>query len=188
MPSRTPPDRITVQRLGSRVVYDNPWMTVREDEVVWPDGSRGIYGVVEKPDFAVVLPRENGGLWMVEQYRYPVGRRCWEFPMGGWPPGHTGDMRALARAELEEETGLRAGTLRRLGRLAAANGYSATAFEVFLATDLVAGEPKPEPTEAGMVHRFVPDDEVDRMIATGTLVDAPSLAALMLLRQGTPRH
>lgn len=174
---------MTVRQLSSRVVYRNAWMSVREDEVRWADGSVGIYGVVEKPDFAVVLPRERDGFWLVEQFRYPVGRRSWEFPMGTWPPGHSGEMAELARTELVEETGLRAGTIRHLGRLAAANGYSPTSFDVFLATDLISGEPHREPTEADMVHRFVSDPELDRMIGTGALIDAPSLAALMLYRQ-----
>ncbi len=178
------PEPATVQRLSSRVVYRNPWMTVREDEVRWPDGSLGIYGVVEKPDFAVVLPREGGGFWLVQQFRYPTGRRSWEFPMGTWSPGHSGEMTDLARAELAEETGLRAGTIRFLGRLEAANGYSPTSFDVFLATELVPGEPNHEPTEVGMVHHFVTDAELDRMIGTGEVTDAPSLAALMLFRLG----
>src|SRR5690606_12855077 len=41
--------------LASTVVYRNPWMTVREDRVERPDGSRGIYGVVDKPDFALII-------------------------------------------------------------------------------------------------------------------------------------
>jgi 8-oxo-dGTP pyrophosphatase MutT (NUDIX family) len=81
-------------------------MTVREDQVRWPDGSVGVYGVVEKPDFALVLPPHQNGFWMVEQYRYPVGRRAWEFPQGSWGHGNTGLSGDLARAELAEETGL----------------------------------------------------------------------------------
>lgn len=69
-----------MQRLSSHEVYRNPWMTVREDRVRRADGSTGIYGVVDKPDFALVLPRFQGGFWLVEQYRYPVDRRAWEFP------------------------------------------------------------------------------------------------------------
>jgi hypothetical protein len=63
-----------VDRLSSEVVYANAWMTVREDVVRHLDGSEGPYGVVEKPDFALVLPRGDGGFWMVEQFRYPIGR------------------------------------------------------------------------------------------------------------------
>lgn len=165
------------------MVYRSSRLTVREDEVSWPDGTTGLYGVVEKPDFAVVLPRENGGFWLVEQFRYPTGLRSWEFPMGGWPVGRGGTPEELARTELAEETGLQATELRHLGRLTAANGYSPTRFDVFLATGLAYGTPRREPTEADMVHRFFPDPEFVEMIRTGRLVDAPSLAALSLYRE-----
>ncbi|MDP9417708.1 MAG: ADP-ribose pyrophosphatase, partial [Actinomycetota bacterium] len=56
-----------MERLSTRIVYRNAWMTVREDAVRRADGAEGIYGVVEKPDFALVLPRDAGGFWMVEQ-------------------------------------------------------------------------------------------------------------------------
>ncbi|MEV2216103.1 NUDIX hydrolase [Streptomyces sp. NPDC050997] len=70
---------------GSRLVYRNSWMTVREDALRRPDGSDGIYGVVDKPDFVLIIPVEGDGFHIVEQYRYPVGGRFWEFPQGSWP-------------------------------------------------------------------------------------------------------
>src|SRR4051794_34615142 len=125
-----------MERIDGRVVYTNPWMTVREDRVRRVDGSVGIYGVVEKKDFALVVPRAPGGFWMVEQYRYPIGRRAWEFPQGGWSPGTTGEPVALARAELAEETGLRAASWVHLGHLAQAYGVSTQGFDAWLAEDL----------------------------------------------------
>ena len=74
---------------GSREVYRNPWIRVREDAVERADGSAGVYSVVEKPHFALVLPYERDGFWLVEQFRYPVGRRAWEFPQGTWTAGST---------------------------------------------------------------------------------------------------
>lgn len=173
-----------VRCLASRHVYVGPRLTVRVDDVEWAGGTRGIYTVVEKADFAVVLPREDAGFWLVQQYRYPTGRRSWEFPMGSWPPGHdgAGGPEALARTELAEETGLRAGRLERLGRLQVANGYSPSAFDVFLATELTPGDPAREVSESDMVHRYVSDADLGRMIRSGELTDSPSLAALMLYR------
>ena len=171
-----------VERVSSRVVYRNPWMVVREDEVRRSDGSSGIFGVVEKPDFALVLPRWGEGFWMVEQYRYPAGRRAWEFPQGSWGRAGGGDQVALARQELAEETGLRAGSMTHLGHLYEAYGYSTQGFDVFLATDLAEGDPDREPTEQDMIHRAVTDAEITEMILSGQIVDAPSLAALTLYR------
>ncbi len=73
-----------MQTLGSRIVYQNRWMTVREDEIRRADGSKGIFGVVEKPDAAMVIPVEHGRVHMVQQFKYAVGGRFWEFPQGTW--------------------------------------------------------------------------------------------------------
>lgn len=171
-------------RLGTRVAYQNPWLTVLEDEIAWTDGTTGIYGVVVKPDFAVVLPQENGGFWLVEQFRYPIGRRSWEFPMGNWPPGHEGGTPLeLARTELAEETGLRADSWQHLGRLDAASGHSTACFDVYLATGLRQGKHRRETTEADMVQRFVTEADLSEMIRSGQLLNAQSLAAWALYRE-----
>jgi 8-oxo-dGTP pyrophosphatase MutT (NUDIX family) len=170
-----------VRQLSSRIVYENPWMTVREDVVEQADGSPGTYGVVDKPDFAVAVPREDDGFWMVEQHRYPVGRRTLEFPMGGWPAGRSGSPSDLARAELREETGLLAGRLTRLGHLSTANGFSSQGFDVFLAEDLTRGPTDREPSELDMVHRHVTRVELAELIRTGVVDDATTVAAYGLL-------
>lgn len=166
---------------GSREVYRNPWIRVREDTVEQADGSSGVYGVVEKPDFALVLPAERNGFWLVEQYRHPVGRRAWEFPQGTWGEGAHGTPEELARAELAEETGLRAATLRHLGHLDLASGLSTQEFDVWLATDLTPGPTAREATEADMRHAWVPGAELHEMVRTGRFTDGPSLAAYALL-------
>ena len=62
---------MTIRTLGSQVVYENRWMRVREDAIERPDGSRGLYGVVEKPDFVAIaaIDRPCGLVHLVEQYR-----------------------------------------------------------------------------------------------------------------------
>ncbi|MFD0683581.1 NUDIX domain-containing protein [Actinomadura fibrosa] len=170
-----------VRQVGTRVVYENPWMTVREDEVERLDGSRGIYGVVDKPDFALVIPAENGGFHLVEEYRYPIGRRTWSFPQGTMPGTRRADPEELARRELAEEAGLRAGTLRHLGRLNSSHGTSSQAFDAFLATDLTAGEAAREHEEQDMRQRWVSRAEFKAMIRDGSITDDSSLAAYTLL-------
>jgi 8-oxo-dGTP pyrophosphatase MutT (NUDIX family) len=171
-----------MEQVSSRVVYRNPWMTVREDEVRRPDGSPGVYGVVEKPDFALVLPRCRDEFRLVEQFRYPVGRRAWEFPQGSWGRDAVDDQLALARQELAEETGLRAGSMTHLGHLFEAYGFSTQGFDVYLATELEEGAPDREASEQDMIHRAFSDTEIAEMIRSGQIVDAPSLAALTLYR------
>ena len=149
--------------------------------VEWPDGSTGLYGVIERPDFALVIPAERDGFWLVEQFRYPLGRRSWEFPQGTWGDGKNGSAEELARAELAEETGIRAGELRLLGHLDLAPGLITQGFDVWLATDLTAGPPDREQTEADMRSAFVSEAELRAMIRDGRFTDGPSLAAYSLL-------
>jgi 8-oxo-dGTP pyrophosphatase MutT (NUDIX family) len=170
----------TVRTTSSREVYRNPWIRVREDVLERDDGSTGIYGVVERADFALVIPAEQDGFWLVEQFRYPLGRRSWEFPQGTWGAGKSGTPAELARAELAEETGLRAAELRHLGRLDLAPGLMTQAFDVWLATTLAAREA----TEADMRHAFVTEGELREMVRDGRVTDSPTLAAFTLLLLG----
>jgi 8-oxo-dGTP pyrophosphatase MutT (NUDIX family) len=170
-----------VRTTSSREVYRNPWIRVREDTVEHADGSPGIYGVVEKSHFALVLPYERGGFWVVEEYRLPVDRRVPGFPQGTWGHGASGTPEELARAELAEETGLRAGSLRHLGHLDLAPGLSTQEFDVWLATDLAPGPTAREVTEADMTCTFVPEEELRARIRAGRFSDGPSLAGYGLL-------
>ncbi|WP_369231512.1 NUDIX domain-containing protein [Streptomyces sp. R21] len=171
-----------IRTVRSREVYRNPWMTVREDEIRRPDGSPGLYGVVDKPDYALVIPLHEGRLHLVEQYRYPVRGRYWEFPQGSWPEGHHGEAPLdLARAELREETGLRADRMTYLGRLHVAYGYASQGCHVFLAEELTQGEPEREATEADMRQRWADAGEWRALVRAGRVTDAATLAAYALL-------
>ena len=169
-----------IRCVGSREVYASQWLRVREDDIVYPDGRRSHYTVVERRDFVTVVPFERDGFWIVEQFRYPLQRREWEFPQGAWPAGRTGSVEELAAAELVEETGLRAAMLEHLGRLNSAPGLMSQHFDVFLATGLTEGEPQREASEADMVHRWVEAGELRRMAREGEFADGHSLAALAL--------
>jgi 8-oxo-dGTP pyrophosphatase MutT (NUDIX family) len=179
-----------MEQVDTRVAYQNPWLSVREDTVRWPDGSTGIYGVIDKRDFALVVPWDGAGFHLVEQFRYPVQERCWEFPQGGWPPGSSGGSGlALAQAELAEETGFTARTWTRLGFLQAAPGVMSQYFDVYLASDLVAGAPSREASEQDMRQKWVSASSLEQMIRSGELRDAHSIAAygLFSLAMAGPR-
>src|SRR5947208_14525845 len=109
-------------------------MTLRRDQIERPDGTRGTYAVVDKPDFALVIPAERGGFHLVEEYRYPIGRRSWAFPQGGFPGRADGDPEALPRLALAQETGLRPATLTRLGCPTTAHGLTRHGCPVSLST------------------------------------------------------
>jgi 8-oxo-dGTP pyrophosphatase MutT (NUDIX family) len=170
-----------VETLSSRQVYANSWMTVREDAIRRPDGSDGIFGVIDKPTAAVVVPLDGDRLHLVEQFRYPVGARRWEFPMGTAPERAEADPAELAARELAEETGLVAGRMELLGRLDIAPGMSSQREHVFLATELTAGAPDREHQEQDMRTAWFTITEFEAMVRDGAIVDAQTLAAYLLL-------
>jgi 8-oxo-dGTP pyrophosphatase MutT (NUDIX family) len=162
--------------LSSRLVYDNPWISVREDEVVRPDGEPGIYGVVHYKNVAIgVLAIEEEHVYLVGQYRYPLERYSWEIPEGGCPEGEE-PLRAAQR-ELREETGLEATRWRMLGEAHLSNSVSDEYAVWFLATGLARGEARPEGTENLEVRR-VPLREALGMALEGEITDALSVLAL----------
>jgi 8-oxo-dGTP pyrophosphatase MutT (NUDIX family) len=174
-----------IRTLGSSVVYTDPWIRLRKDEIERRDGSRGTYAVIERDDFALIIPAENGGFHLVEEFRYPVGQRSWSFPQGGFPHGETGTPEELARLELAQETGLRAGQVTHLGKLTAAHGMTPQRCDYFLATSLTAGQPDREPEEIGMEAAWFSRDEFEEMVRDGRILDDSTLAgyALFLLAE-----
>ena len=177
-----------VRMLASGVVYQDNWIRLRRDEIERRDGSRGTYAYVEKPDFAVVIPAENDGFHLVEEYRYPIRQRTWSFPQGGWPHGRTGRPEELARLELVQETGLQADSLTKLGFLHCAHGMTSQGGHYFLAIGLQPGPPDREHEEQDMHQAWVPRASFEEMIGEGVITDDSTLAAyaLYLIRAATP--
>jgi 8-oxo-dGTP pyrophosphatase MutT (NUDIX family) len=171
--------------VSSQTVYRNKWMTVREDRTLRLGQAEGVYGVVHKPDFALIVPYQDGGFHLVSQYRYPVRGRYWEFPQGSWTDTPDAEPLALARGELAEETGLTAAVMTPLGYLFEAYGYCDQGFHVILATELTAGVPHPEAEEADLVSAWFSERDVWGLVSDGMLKDAASLAALALFQRHT---
>lgn len=167
---------------SSRVVYENRWMRLREDVLERADGSPGLYSVVEKAPSAVVVPLEDGHVWLVEQWRHPAGARFWDLPQGALDGGPEAAPEEVARTELAEETGLRAGRLEHLGRLFFAYGLSAQPFDVFLATGLEEGEAVPEATEDDLRCARFPVATFEELLRDATIKDAATHAAWGLVR------
>ena len=164
-------------RLSRRRVYDNPWITVWEDQVRRPDGRPGIYGVVHYKNQAVgvVAVDAEDRVALVGQYRYTLDTYSWEIPEGGAAPGE--EPLEAARRELEEETGCSAAQWRTLLRGHLSNSVSDEEAFCYLATELQAGEARPEGTEQLQV-RWVPFEEALAMAMDGRITDALAIAGL----------
>lgn len=163
--------------LSSKIVYDNPWISVREDSVVHPGGEQGIYGVVHYKNVAVgVLAFEGEDIYLVGQYRYPLERYSWEIPEGGCPKGE--DTLDAARRELEEETGLLATDWHKLGEAHLSNSVSDELAIWYKASGLTQGVRRPEGSEDLRVRR-VPFLEAVRMVLEAEITDSISVIAIL---------
>jgi ADP-ribose pyrophosphatase len=166
----------TIATLSSREVYRNAWMRVREDEILRSNGKKGIYGVVEKDDAAIILPVDKGRVWLVEQYRYTIQERALELPQGGWEM-EIESPEELARGELKEEMGLEAAEMVYLGWLWIAYGFNRQKHHVFLAAGLTPTEKEPDPEEHDLIIHNVSVEEFEQMMLDGVIRDNCTVSA-----------
>src|SRR5450432_4206483 len=160
------PRGMSTRTLSTREVYRNHWMRVREDAIERNNGARGIYGVVDKQDCAVILPIDGDHIWLVEQFRYTIGERALELPQGGWEADNI-DPEALARGELREETGLIAGRMTELPWMWIAYGFARQRQHVFVAEDLVPGAHQRDAEESDMEIIRLPISDFEQKLRTG---------------------
>lgn len=168
--------------VSTRSVYENPWIRVREDQVIRPDGKNGIYGVVEtKIATGVVALTPQNEVYLVGQYRYPLNRYSWEIIEGGAEYGE--DPKAAIRRELLEEAGLKAERWEELGPpVHLSNCFTSEVAMLYLARELEEGESQPDGTEV-LTVRKVPLSECLERIDSGEITDAMSVIALMRVSQ-----
>ncbi len=164
--------------LASRVVYTNPWMTVREDRVVRPDGEEGIYGVIETcAATGVVALTDDDQVYLVGQWRYAFDAYSWEIPEGGAEEGEAPI--DAARRELEEEAGVVAEHIEPLGGpFHLTNSLSSETGYLFLARGLKKTATNPDPTEQ-LAVKTVPFEEALAMVDDGTITDSVTIIALL---------
>lgn len=168
---------------SQREVYRDPWVRVRRDEVLRPDGQPGSYCVVTlKPGVCVLALDDRGDVHLTEEFHYGVGRVTVEGVSGGIEEDET----ALqsARRELLEELGILADNWEELGTVDPFTANVVSPTKLFLATGLSFGEAQ---NEAGEVIRRVAmslNDAVNAVLE-GKITHAPSCLVIlrtMLLR------
>jgi ADP-ribose pyrophosphatase len=167
---------MSIKTLGTREVYRNRWLRVREDRIQRSNGAEGIYGVVDKEDCAIIIPLDGDHVYLVEQFRYTVQQRLLELPQGGWET-YDVDPEELARGELKEETGLVAEKMQFLGTTYVAYGYANQKMHMFLATGLRHEGTDPDTEEHDLTLHRVPVKEFESMLRDGRIPDGCTLAA-----------
>jgi 8-oxo-dGTP pyrophosphatase MutT (NUDIX family) len=164
---------------NSTQVYENPWISVREDKVITPAGKDGIYGVVTFKNKAIgVVPLDDeGNIYLVGQYRYPLDEYCWEIPEGGGPIGE--EPLATAMRELKEETGLEAQKWTKISRIHTSNSVCNEEGFIFLAEKLRQGETEHEETEIIQLKK-IPLRKAVEMVIAWEITDSLSIAGIMI--------
>jgi ADP-ribose pyrophosphatase len=158
-------------------VYDNHWISVREDVVELPNGRSTVYGVVECSECVGVLPfLDRDTVLLVGQYRYVAGDFFWEIPTGGQHAGETPTQ--AAQRELAEEAGHEAGRLVGLGDFHTSKSILREVAHLYVAEDLRPASRPPDPTEF-IERRAFPFREVVAMVERGEIKDAMTIIAVL---------
>ncbi len=168
--------------LSSKTVYQNPWIRVREDQNIRPDGSHGIYGVVESKDSVIVAAiNDQQQLYIIHSYSYVAGGWRWELPAGN---SDGEDIELASKHELAEETGIIAETWQQIGMTRVCDGVMTERMATFVATDLRIGERAPS-DDAELIDdgRFATLDEIHQLIEAGEMDEGQSITALYLVER-----
>ncbi|WP_241094938.1 NUDIX domain-containing protein [Marinicauda algicola] len=164
--------------LSRRTAYSNPWMEVAEYDVLRPDGSPGLYGVMSPRGYAIgILPVfEDGTTLLVGQHRFPLDAHSWELPEGGGAKDL--DPLESAKRELAEETGYTARHWQEFLQMDLSNSITDEQSFSFLAWGLRKGERALEAAEADMTVRRLPFDEALDLAMSEQIRDAFTVAML----------
>jgi ADP-ribose pyrophosphatase len=166
------------KRLSSKPVYQNRWLTLREDLVELPDGKTTIYGVVTCGDCVGILPFvDRDHVLLIQQYRYVAGRTTWEMPTGGMRPGESFD--EAAQRELEEEAGYRAGRLTKIVAYHTSKSVLDETAHLYLAEELQSAQHQPADDTEFIRPQVFPFTTLLRMVMNGEILDSMTIIAVL---------
>ena len=165
---------------SSKKIFENPWLTLREDEVINPGNGLSHYGKINFKNLAIgIIPLdENNNTWLIGQYRYVPDCYSWEIPMGGGPLDI--DPLESAKRELKEETGLLAEEWQELMKLHTSNSVTDERGLIYVARNLTQGETEFEETEELLIQKLPLEEAIERVMC-GEITDAISVAGLLRL-------
>ncbi|MEM7358481.1 MAG: NUDIX hydrolase [Pseudomonadota bacterium] len=161
------------------VRYKGNLIEVHRERVDFPQGGHTHFDIVKHPGGAVIAAtNDRDELCLLKQWRHAIGQFIWEFPAGCLEPGEP--PMETAKRELEEEAAVTASEWRELGMSAMSPGFSNEVLYFYAASNLSAGTQKLDDAEQLEAH-WIPRSEVLEMAKSGDIIDAKSLAILLLL-------
>jgi 8-oxo-dGTP pyrophosphatase MutT (NUDIX family) len=180
LPQPSQPNPYTVT--SRRVIYDCPWIRVREDRFSHERGGEGLYAVCgfHRTACGVLALDDQDRVVLVGQWRYPLEIYSWEIPEGGGEL-HESPFDCIRR-ELAEEAGLEALRWEPLAFHHTSNSSTDEECFLFLASDLSAlpqGH-SPEDVEALLIHREPFADCLARVLS-GEITDGLTVIAVLAL-------
>ena len=165
------------ETISSKEMFEGRVFKVRVDELQYDDGSQHRIDVVEHgPSFAIAAAPSPGEVVLVRQYRHPARASLWELPAGRSEAGE--DPAAGALRELREETGFRAGRIRRVFSLFSTPGFCDELMHFFYADRLEAGDQALDEDERIEVRQFALKDAW-RLVAEGSVTDCKTVLGLL---------
>lgn len=170
-----------VKKISTKLIHANPWYSVRQDKVKWPNGSRGSYYIVQSSGrgSVIIIPERKNSILTLQQFRYPSNALSTEFPGGMLPRGES--LQHCARRELFEETGYRAKSIKKIGTILLNSTLSDYPIHILVAQRLSrVTDPQPEKDELELGAAWVSRDTLSQMIRSGKMRDAAALAAWSL--------
>lgn len=172
--------------LSSEIMYQGWVFNVRRDQVRTPENNQMTLDIVEHANAVTIVPvDEQGRVWFVRQYRHAAGNEILELPAGKLEDAEQPDI--CASREIREEIGMAAKKLEKVGEFYLAPGYSTEYMHVYLATDLYPA-PLPGDEDEFLVVETYSIEQVYQLADTGQILDAKSLAALLLVKDRLENH
>lgn len=167
--------------ISSKSIYKNPYSEVKVDTVEF-NGRQWEQAYFTKPnkDAVLILPIENGGIYLLYQYRYPSQQFLWQLPAGQIDLGKSEI--ETAKAELAEEAGMTADKLIKIGSVIAEPGMSPQEAFIYVAEGLRKGDQHFSQGEIGMKLNYFSFKEIKEMIKNHEIKCGFTLSALMVLK------
>lgn len=165
---------------SSKIIYQDPWVKFRLDEVLKPTGIVGPYAFLQThgPGVMIIPLTEKNEVYLVRQFRYPTQMMSWEFPGGG---SEGKNLLESAKRELWEETGLKARAWKKLGAMQSFTGLSDDIFHIYLAKGLSQTNTNKKQEDGILEVKKFNFQQINKMVSSGKITDAQTISALYLI-------